>query len=157
MDAQRQVVENLRSSIYVDDPRKRAFELQQSTLLSQSRPQRCTTSRLPDARLEEQVGAALEADAGLEERLERVALAVEAVHDVRACAQRSKYWSRISTARRYAPGLTSGALSMYERSESTEYSGWKSAPADASRYCTRVSSSVRIARSRMSGVARRES
>ena len=56
------------------------------------------------------------------------------------------------------PGLTSGALSMYESSESTEYSGEKSAwPAETSRYFTRVSSSVRMVRSRMSGVASRES
>ena len=37
--------------------------------------------RLPDARLQKQVAAALEPDARLEERLERVALAAEAVDD----------------------------------------------------------------------------
>ena len=45
---------------------------------------RFSSSRLPDARLHEQVAAALETDARLQERLERVALAVEAVHDVGA-------------------------------------------------------------------------
>ena len=39
---------------------------------------------LPDAGLEQKVAAPLNADAGLEERLERVALAVEAVDDVGA-------------------------------------------------------------------------
>ena len=47
---------------------------------------------------------------------------------------------------------------MYDSSESTEYSGENSPLADdASRYCTRVRSSARIARSRMSGVASCES
>ena len=46
---------------------------------------------------------------------------------------------------------------MYESRESTGNRGANSAPADASRYLTRVSSSVRIVRSRISGVARRES
>ena len=39
---------------------------------------------LPNASLEQEVAAALEADAGLEECFERVALAVEAVDDVGA-------------------------------------------------------------------------
>ena len=42
------------------------------------------TRALPDARLEEEVARALEADARLEERFERVGLAVERVDDVRA-------------------------------------------------------------------------
>ena len=46
--------------------------------------------RLPDARLQKQVAAALEPDARLEERLERVALAAEAVDDLGACATVSK-------------------------------------------------------------------
>ena len=43
-----------------------------------------SAARSPDARLEQEVARALEADARLEERLERVALAPERVHDVRA-------------------------------------------------------------------------
>ena len=41
-------------------------------------------NRLPDARLQQEVATALEADASLEEGLERVALPVEAVDDVGA-------------------------------------------------------------------------
>ena len=62
--------------------------------------------------------------------------------------------------RRGVPGLTSGALSMYESNERIGYIGLNSAgavPVARSRYLTRVSSSVRIARSRMSGVASSES
>ena len=55
------------------------------------------------------------------------------------------------------PGFTSGALSMYDNSESTGYRGANSASAATSRYLTRVSSSVRIVRSKMSGVANKES
>ena len=54
---------------------------------------RFSSSRSPDARLHEQVAAALETDAGLQERLERVALPVQAVHDVRA-------WRAVSTGHR---------------------------------------------------------
>ena len=65
---------------------------------------------------------------------------------------------RLSELTTSVPGLTSGALSMYESSVRTGYSGRKSfAPAERSRYWTRVRSSVRIVRSRMRGVARRES
>ncbi len=52
-----------------------------------SRPSATTAQahpRLPDARLEQQVAAALQPNARLEERLERVALPVQRVHDVRA-------------------------------------------------------------------------
>ena len=45
---------------------------------------------------------------------------------------------------------------MYESSDRTEYSGWNSPEPDL-RYLTRVNNSVRIAKSIMSGVARRES
>lgn len=77
------------------------------------------------------------------------------MHALRNASSALRWRLRLLTTS--VPGLTSGALSMYESSESTEYSGAKSAPADASRYLTRVSSSVRIVRSRMSGVARSES
>ena len=54
------------------------------------------------------------------------------------------------------PGGTIGALSMYERSEST---GWNECHSDSPffLYVMREASSARIARSRMSGVASRES
>ena len=55
------------------------------------------------------------------------------------------------------PGLTSGALSMKERSDRTEYSGENPPSFSTSRYCTRVRSSARIVKSRMSGVASSES
>ena len=48
---------------------------------------RLSSGRLPDARLHEQVAAALEADTGLQERLERVALPVQAIDDVGACGR----------------------------------------------------------------------
>ena len=54
------------------------------------------------------------------------------------------------------PGGTIGALSMYERSEST---GWNECHSDSPffLYVMREASSARIARSRMSGVASSES
>ena len=77
------------------------------------------------------------------------------MHALRNASSALRWRPRLLTTS--VPGLTSGALSIYERSESTEYSGANSPEADASRYLTRVSSSVRIVRSRMSGVASRES
>ena len=50
--------------------------------------------RLPDARLQEQVAAALEPDARLEERLERVALAAEAVDDLGAWKEYEQRFTR---------------------------------------------------------------
>lgn len=58
------------------------------------------------------------------------------------------------------PGLTSGALSMYDSKLSTGYRGLNSvwlAFAPPGRYWIRVRSSARIVKSRIKGVARRES
>jgi hypothetical protein len=46
---------------------------------------------------------------------------------------------------------------MYESRESTEYNGAKSVCSPTLRYLTRVKSSQRMAKSKMSGVASRES
>jgi hypothetical protein len=46
---------------------------------------------------------------------------------------------------------------MYDNRESTEYRGANSPWAETSRYLMRVRSSVRMVRSRIRGVARRES
>ena|ERR1700722_1334190 len=83
--------------------------------------------RSPDSRLEQEVAAPLDPDARFQERLERVALSPETVDDLGAChiAMRQhiggegKEKQKEGNKRLGAPGLTSGALSMYESRERT--------------------------------------
>jgi hypothetical protein len=69
---------------------------------------------LPDPGVEQQVAAALEPDARLQERLEAVALPVEAVDDVGAWQVELRVSTRGENTVREdnIPGFTSGALSM---------------------------------------------
>lgn len=115
------------------------------------------SNHLPNPRAHDEVGGSFNANTRLQERLEAVPLPAEAVHDF------SSYNSNVSISndevtRRDIPGLTRGALSMNDSRDSTAYKGWKfSSPLEMLRYWTRVRSSARIVKSKIKGVASKES
>lgn len=68
--------------------------------------------RLPDPGLQQQIAASLEADAGLQETLERIALPVQAVDDVGAYMMTVNNMFLGEKEYDDIPGLTRGAFSM---------------------------------------------
>lgn len=115
------------------------------------------SNRLPNPRAHDEVGGSFNANARLQERLKTIPLPAEAVHDF------SSYNSNVSISndemdKINIPGLTNGALSMNDSRDSTAYKGWKlCSPLETLRYWTRVRSSARMVKSKIKGVASKES